>query len=722
MRNDQHEKLKGIVEALVQEKFYTPMKEKEMAHFLGVPKAEKSAFSEILSELVAEGRIGISVHGKYGRKENFTQVGIFHRNPRGFGFVSLEGRERDVFIPEKDTGNAMNEDEVHVLIVRESRKDASAEGKITRILKRHTSQVVGIYRKNREYGFVIPDDPRLTSDIFIPKGKDLRAVTGHKVVCTITGYEKNGSSSEGIITEILGHVSDPGVDILSVVRSHQLPEEFPKEVMQEVAAVPEEPSAEEIERRRAHDYRALPTITIDSEDAKDLDDAISLEYDEEKRQYTLYVHIADVSYYVQEHSLLNEEALHRGTSVYLVDRVIPMLPRALSNGICSLNEGTDRLTMSCRMLFSEKGELLDSEIAESVIRSDKRMSYHAVHAILSGEELMNNESLESYRPYQRLLEQMHALSLLLRQKREKRGGIDFDFPEAKILLDKNGKVRDILPAERQESNQIIEDFMLAANECVAESIFWQHLPFLYRVHEAPDNEKWEKLSLMVSGFGHHLRVRDPENIRPRELQKLLKKIEGRPEEPVLKTMALRSMKQARYETECLGHFGLAAKYYTHFTSPIRRYPDLQIHRILHELLSHELTDAREAHYQKLLPEVAKESSRLERRAEDAERDCNRLKECEYMLSHLHEEFDGIISGMTGYGIYVELPNTIEGMISLRSMKRDHFIFNEAGMEIRGERSGRSFRLGEPVHIRVANVDKLTRTIDFLLCEAPEEAF
>lgn len=716
MQEFQKEKLAGIIEDLVKDKIYQPMKSREMANLMGIPKPERRDFQEVLDRLVTEGKIGLSVRGKYGKKESFTQAGVFHANMRGFGFVTVEGRERDVFIPAEHIHQAMDGDKVRLLILREERDGQSAEGQITQILEHANETVVGIYRKNKNVGFVEPDNQKLLRDIFIPAGKDMRAVNGHKVVVRLTRYGDEQHKPEGIITEILGHVTDPGVDILSIIRGYGLPETFPKDVMENAARVPEEVSREEIERRREHDFRTMRTVTIDGEDAKDLDDAISLAYDEKRQLYTLYVHIADVSHYVLEHSILDQEALNRGTSVYLTDRVVPMLPRALSNGICSLNEGEDRLTLSCVMEIDGSGRVLNHEICESVIRSDKRMSYNGVYALLTGVELKNGEDIETYRPYEELLRNMQQLSRLLRKKREERGGIDFDFTESKILLDEKGHVTDIVPYIRNEAHMMIEDFMLAANETVAEDYFWQQLPFVYRVHEKPELEKLQQLAHMVGAFGHVLRIRDEEQIRPKEIQKLLKEIQGEPEEAVLKTVALRSMKKARYTTDCIGHFGLAAKYYTHFTSPIRRYPDLQIHRIIKEALQGKMSGKRIAHYEKLLPGVTDRSSTLERRAEEAERETDKLKKCQYMLGHLGEEFEGVISGVTNYGIYVELPNTVEGMISLRSMDGDYYIFREDSFELVGERTGKIYRLGDKLRIVVMNVDKLTRTIDFSLAK------
>ncbi len=722
MQDYQKDKLAKLIVDLVKDKIYQPMKAKEMAMLLGIPKPERRDFQEVLDRLVSTGKIGISQKGRYGRTENFTHAGTFIANQRGFGFVSLEGHEDDIFIPADFTGDALDGDRVRIIITRNSDSSHRSEGHVTQILEHANKEIIGIYRKQKNFGFVEPDNQRILKDIFIPQSKDMRAVNGHKVVVKVVNYGDAKHKPEGVITEILGHVNDPGVDILSIVRAYGLPEEFPKEIMKAAESVPDTVPKEALAQRSAHDFRDLITVTIDGEDAKDLDDAISLTYDAASKIYTLYVHIADVSHYVTEHSLIDQEALNRGTSVYLTDRVIPMLPRVLCNGICSLNEDEDRLTLSCIMKIDENGKIIDHEICESVIHSNKRMTYNGVHSVLTGAELTNGEDLETYLPYRDMLFRMYELSKLLRNRRHERGGIDFDFPETRIILDEKGKVTEILPYIRNEAHMLIEDFMLAANETVAEDFFWQQMPFVYRVHERPDPEKFEALGRAIENFGHFIRIRDEESIRPKEVQKLLESIEGKPEEPIVKTMTLRSMKQARYSTECSGHFGLAAKYYCHFTSPIRRYPDLQIHRIIKEDLRGELKGKRLSHYHNLLPGVAERSSTLERRADEAERETDKLKECEWMQHHLDEEFDGIVSGLTNYGIYVQLSNTVEGMVSLRLMDYDYFVFYEDKYELVGERTGRVYRLGDKVRVRAIRADKLTRTIDFQLIRDEEDCY
>ena len=458
------------------------------------------------------------------------------------------------------------------------------------------------------------------------------------------------------------------------------------------------------------DIRDWQTVTIDGEDAKDLDDAITLT--EEDGIYTLGVHIADVTNYVQEHSALDVEAEKRGTSVYLVDRVIPMLPHTLSNGICSLNQGENRLALSCIMKFDDKGKLLDHVIAETVVRVDRRMSYTSVKKILQEQDEKERAEYEELIP---MFERMEKLAAILRKKRMKRGSIDFDFPETKIILDKKGNPVDIRPYERNVATKIIEDFMLAANETVAEDYFWQEIPFVYRTHENPDEEKIQKLSTFINNFGYSMHIAKDE-VHPKELQKLLEQIDGTPEEPLISRLTLRSMKQAKYTVDCTGHFGLAAKYYCHFTSPIRRYPDLQIHRIIKENLRGRMNDTRKAHYEKILPEVALHASKRERLAEEAERETDKLKKVEYMSQHIGETFEGVISGVTRYGMYVELANTIEGMIRVTDLTDDYYNYSEETYELIGEVTNKHYKLGQRLKIRVKDTDTFMRTIDFELAE------
>ena len=703
---------KEMLVQLVHDKTYVPMKLKELAMLLSVPKEQRDELKEVLDILIAEGKIGISKKGKYGKAEEFALAGTFSGHAKGFGFVTIEGREQDVFIPADKTKGAMDGDKVQIVIEGEAR-GKRAEGAVLRILEHVNKTVIGFYQKNKNFGFVLPDNQKLGQDIFIPQGKDMGAVTGHKVIVRITDFGDDRKKPEGVITEILGHVNDPGVDILSIIKAYGLPENFPDEVMVQVAGIPDE--VDEEEKKNRLDLRHLQTVTIDGEDAKDLDDAISISKENDDH-YTLGVHIADVSHYVTENSPLDKEALKRGTSVYLVDRVIPMLPHKLSNGICSLNAGTDRLALSCLMEIDGKGNVIGHRIAETLIQVDRRMTYTAVNAIVTDRD---PDVMEEYKDFVPMFDLMKELADILRERRKKRGSIDFDFPESKIILDEKGRPVDIKPYERNAATKIIEDFMLMANETIAEDYFWQELPFLYRTHDYPDPEKMKRLGTFINNFGYTIRTQNGE-VHPKELQKLLDKIEGTPEEALISRLTLRSMKQAKYTTVCTGHFGLAANYYTHFTSPIRRYPDLQIHRIIKENLRRGLSDRRFAHYDSILPEVAVQCSSMERRADEAERETDKLKKCEYMSKRIGKEYDGVISGVTNWGLYVELPNTVEGLIRVNDLTGDYFVFDEEHMELVGEMTRKSYKLGQKIRVQVADTDKLTRTIDFIPAKWQEE--
>lgn len=735
------EQRKQILTELMDDKAYVPMKAKELAILLNIPKSQRDELTEVLDALVAEGKIGVSKKGKYGKPETFSINGIFFGHPKGFGFVTVDGMEQDIFIPEDRTGAAMHGDRVQIVVESEAVRSGHsksgmgasarrAEGTVIKVLEHANREVVGYYQKNKSFGFVIPDNQKLAKDVFIPQGCDMGAVTGHKVVAKIKDYGDEKHKPEGCITEILGHVNDPGTDILSIVRAYGLPEEFPQAVMDEIQDIEdslEVPGNQEqvlgeygINDLKTHedwtgelagrlDLRGLQTVTIDGEDAKDLDDAVTI-CKTGKGTYILGVHIADVSHYVKEGSPLDKEALKRSTSVYLVDRVIPMLPHKLSNGICSLNAGTDRLALSCIMEVDAQGTVTDHKVAETVIHVDRRMTYTAVNAIVTDRDEAVMAEYEGFVP---MFDCMKELSLILREERRKRGAIDFDFPESKILLDPKGKPLEIKPYVRNAATKIIEDFMLLANETVAEDHYWQSIPFLYRSHDNPDPEKMKQLGTFINNFGYFIKMQHGE-IHPKELQKLLDKIEGTPEEALLSRLTLRSMKQAKYTTLCSGHFGLATRYYTHFTSPIRRYPDLQIHRIIKENLKGGLGDKRTGHYERILPEVAVQTSALERRADEAERETDKLKKCEYMSQFIGQEFDGVISGVTSWGLYVELPNTVEGLVRMSDLSDDYYIFDEQHYELTGEMTKKTYKLGQPVRVTVSGTDRLLRTVDFVL--------
>ena len=717
---DIRDKRKKVICDLVSDKVYTPMKEKDLAMLLQVAKEDREEFKDILQELLTEGKLMLTSGGKYQKSNGRVLTGVFVSNSKGFGFVEIEDGEEDLFIPEKYTNGAFHLDTVQVSLLPAT-QGKRKEAQVIRIIARGMTQVVGTYERTKDnYGFVVPDNSKLPQDIFVPKEHSKGAVSGHKVVVEITDYGTNRRSPEGKVVEILGHLNDPGVDILSIVRGFDLPMEFPEKIMNQAEKTSQEVSEADMAGRR--DLRDVVMVTIDGEDSKDLDDAVSVDFDGER--YHLGVHIADVANYVQENSALDREARKRGTSVYLVDRVIPMLPHALSNGICSLNEGVDRLSLSCLMTVDMKGEITDYEICESVIRVDKRMTYTAVQALLEDGSLVEKD--ETYKQYWNLLpmfRQMKELASILREKRKKRGSIDFDFPECKILLDKEGHPTEIKAYERNTATDIIEDFMLAANETVAQHFYWLELPFVYRIHDLPDQERIQKLSSFINNFGYYMKSVGRKNskvsseeVHPKEIQKLLANIAGTPEEAIISRLALRSMKQAKYSTECTGHFGLACSYYCHFTSPIRRYPDLQIHRIIKDHLRGWLKEERTAHYRSVLPEVAKHSSETERRADEAERETDKLKKVEYMEARIGECFEGVVSGVTGWGIYVELSNTVEGLIHVSKLPGDYYYYNENTYEMVGEATGRTFKLGMPVRVRVDDCDRFNRTIDFSLQE------
>lgn len=699
------EQRKAMLVSLMNEEAYVPMKLKELAILLNVPKEQREELKQVLNLLLAEGKISVSKKGKFGKAEAFALVGVFSGNARGFGFVAIEGQEEDVFIPADRTGGALHGDRVQIVIDSEGR-GGRPEGTVVRILEHANETLVGIYEKGKGYGFVIPDNQRISKDIFIPQGCSQGAVSGHKVMVKIRDFgEKKGKKPEGVITEILGHIHDPGVDILSIVRAYNLPEDFPGAVKNQLKQVPDEVKKDSWAGRK--DLRDLPTVTIDGEEAKDLDDAISIERAGDG--YRLGVHIADVSHYVQEHTPLDEEAFKRGTSVYLVDRVIPMLPHKLSNGICSLNEGEDRLALSCLMEIDSQGNVTGHEIAETVIRSDRRMTYTAVNAIVTDHD---PQVTAEYAEFAEMFLLMKELADILRKKRHARGSIDFDFPESKIVLDEKGKPLEIRAYERNAATRIIEDFMLLANETVAEDYFWQELPFLYRTHDKPDEDRMKRLGTFINNFGYVLRMPGGQ-VYPKEIQKLLDKVEGTPEELLISRLTLRSMKQAKYTTENTGHFGLAARYYTHFTSPIRRYPDLQIHRIIKESLHGGLTGKRISHYEKILPQVAVQTSALERRADEAERETDKLKKVQYMERFIGQEFEGVISGVTSWGFYVELPNTVEGLVHISELRDDYYVFLEERYELSGEMTGKTYKLGQTIRVQLTGCDRFSKTIDFI---------
>ncbi|MBR2950213.1 MAG: ribonuclease R [Lachnospiraceae bacterium] len=717
---------KKKIEQLINDPRYVPMKEKELAILMQVKPEDREELKRVLNALLAEGKVSLTKRGRYVKPEEKTLTGTFTAHAKGFGFVTVDGMEEDFFIPENRVHDAFHGDTVKIAVLS-GRHGQREEAEIVEIVARGMTQIVGTFDPAKNFGFVVPDNPKIPCDIFVPKERSKGAVEGSKVVVEITDYGRENRNLEGKVVEILGHINDPGVDILSIIRSFDLPEGFSEKVLNQAERVVHDVTEADCAGRK--DLRDVVMVTIDGEDAKDLDDAVSVSFD--KELYHLGVHIADVTNYVQENSALDWEAKQRGTSVYLTDRVIPMLPHTLSNGICSLNAGVDRLALSCLMDIDKNGNVVNYEIAESVIRVDRRMSYTAVRAILEDHDEALCQEYEDLVP---MFELMGELSALLRAKRKERGAVDFDFPESKITLDREGNPLSIAPYERNTATKLIEDFMLAANETVAQHFYWLELPFVYRTHDDPDPEKMEKLGLFLHNFGYHLKMgRGSSNmsstranrssakagyeIHPKQLQKLLEQVDGTPEENMIARLTLRSMKRAAYTTECSGHFGLAAPYYCHFTSPIRRYPDLQIHRIIKEFLRGRMNGDRMEHYRAILPEVAKHSSLMERRADDAERETDKLKKVQYMEQHVGEIFEGVISGVTNWGFFVELPNTVEGLVHVNNLKGDYFYFDENKYELVGQMTSRSYKLGQKVTVKVDFADRFAKTIDFVL---PEE--
>ncbi len=701
---------KKLILDIINSKEYRPMRAKDIAMLLQLPKGKRHELFEVLDYLEAEGKI-YNRRGKYEKmrpKEKKPAdaliTGTFLANPKGFGFVESEVME-DIYISGEDTMGAFHLDQVEVRLTEEKKK-GRREGKIVRILSHGITQVVGLYEASGNFGFVIPDNTKIRQDIFIPKEFRGEAADGDKVVVRLTSYGGKRKSPEGRIQEVLGAAQSAGVDVLSVARASDLPMEFPEKVIHQAERVPDHVLEGDFQGRM--DLRDWTVVTIDGEDAKDLDDGISLT--REGDIYHLGVHIADVSNYVQGGSALDREALKRGTSVYLVDRVIPMLPERLSNGICSLNQGEDRLALSCLMAIDRQGRVVHHQIAETVIRVNRRMTYTAVKKILEGDP----ETARAYQELVPLFYEMRELSELLRRNRTRRGSIDFDFPESKVILDEEGHPVEIRAYESNVATRIIEDFMLLANETVAKEYCDRQIPFLYRTHENPDSDKMENVLSFIRSQGIAVH-KTHQDITPAQVQEILTEVEGKPSEPLISRLLLRSMKQARYTTGCSGHFGLAARHYCHFTSPIRRYPDLQIHRIIKDTIRGRMNQEKREHYAHILEDVATWTSQTERRAEEVERETVKLKKAEYMAGLVGQTFDGVISGVTGWGLYVELPNTVEGLVHVNSMK-DYYRFDEENYQLVGEHNDVIFHLGDPVRVQVAGADIQTRSVDFLLEE------
>lgn len=691
-----------------------PLSVEEIEERLEIEGAEE--FTELvkaLNELEESGDLVRTRKNRYGLPEKMNLVlGRMQMHSKGFAFlIPEEDGQDDIFINPSDLNSAMNGDKVLVRREKPSFAGERAEGVVLRILERAVAEVVGTYEASHNFGFVIADDKRIPHDIFIPKSKANGAMDGHKVIARITKYPEEWRSAEAEIIKILGHKNDPGVDILSIIYKHGMTIDFPEEVLQQAAETPDEISPEELEGRV--DRRDEQIVTIDGADAKDLDDAVTVKQ-LDNGNYRLGVYISDVSYYVEKDSPIDIEAYARGTSVYLVDRVIPMIPHRLSNGICSLNPNADRLTIGCEMEINPHGEVVNHEVFPSVIRSKERMTYSDVNKILVDKD---EELREKYAELVPMFEQMEKLAAILRKKRKDRGAIDFDFKEAQVLVDEDGKATDVVIRERSVAERLIEEFMLAANETIAEHFHWMDVPFIHRIHEEPDEGKLESFFEFLASLG--IAVKGTANeVHPRALQKVLEQIKDEPEEMIVSKLMLRSMKQAKYAPQSVGHFGLATQFYTHFTAPIRRYPDLIVHRLIRTYLFNQDMDKNTLSYwRENLPDIAKHTSEMERRAVDAERETDDLKKAEFMLDKIGEEFDGIISSVTNFGMFVELENTVEGLIHVSYLVDDYYHYDDRSHALIGEHTATIYRVGDEVKVRVVQVNMEERAIDFELVEA-----
>ncbi len=692
---------------LMKDDEYRPMKAKEIAMIMRVPKKEYNDFLEVLGKLELEFKIEKNRKNRYKITEKTYYDGIYRKNQKGFGFVRLEGQEDEIYISKENSLNALNGDRVLIEILEEKNKVKNAEGRVAKILKHEKDTIVGIFQNNKTFGFVIPDDKSFGTDIYISKNNFGKARNNHKVLVKITKYPQKGKNAEGKIIEVLGNVNEAGVDMLSLIKEHSLPSTFPDEVVQEAKKCGNQVDKKDIPNRI--DLRGEIIFTIDGADAKDLDDAVKVSK-LENGNYRLDVHIADVSYYVKENSLLDQEALIRGTSIYMLGRVIPMLPRELSNGICSLNAGEDRFTLSCSMEINEKGNVVSSEVYKAIINVTERMTYEDVQKIIDASD---KEVMKRYEPYIQDFKLMEELALILKKKRMEQGYLNLDIPESKIDLDIDGRVTNISKYETSFANEIIEQFMLSANETIAEKFFWLDAPFIYRVHEEPDIEKIQELNKFLFNFGMKIKA-NKDNIYPKEFSKILEEIKGKEEEKVVSNLVLRTLKVAKYEAENKGHFGIASKYYCHFTSPIRRYPDLFIHRIISKYLeeNYDVSQKWVETYKQEAIDRAKQSSEREKIATQVEREAEDIKKAEYMESRIGEEYEGIVSSITSFGMFVELENTVEGLIRFENLGDEYFIYDEDRKRLIGERTNTTYKIGDKVKIRVISANKLLRQIDF----------
>lgn len=686
---------------------YVPMKAKEIAMLMRVPKNEYHEFLSTIGKLELEMKIQKNRKNRYRVSEKTYYEGYFRKNARGYGFVRIEGQEDEIFIAKENSLNALNGDHVLIEITEEKNKIKSAEGKVVRILKREKDTLVGTFQNSKIFGFVVPDDKNFGTDIFISKKNFGKAKNNQKVLVKITKYPQNGKKAEGKIVEVLGNMNDAGVDMLSIIKEYKLPAKFSEQVKEEAIKCGNEINRSEISKRV--DLRDKKIFTIDGEDAKDLDDAVRVEK-LKNGNYKLEVHIADVSYYVKENSLLDQEALIRGTSIYMLGNVIPMLPKELSNGICSLNAGEDRFTLSCVMEIDTKGNVVSSEIYKGVICVTERMSYTDVQKIL---DKSDEAVLEKYSKYIQDFEIMEELAKILKARRTENGYLNLDIPESKIELDIEGKAVKIGKYETTFANEIIEQFMLTANEAVAEKFYWLDAPFIYRVHEEPDIDKVNELNKFLYNFGLKIKA-NKDNVYPKEFAKVLEEIKGKEEERVISTLILRTLKLAKYEPENKGHFGIASKYYCHFTSPIRRYPDLFIHRVISKYLENNyiLDDEDIIKLKKQSEDRSKQSSEREKVATEVERDAEKMKKAEYMEDKIGEKYEGIISSITPFGMFVELDNTVEGLVRFENMGDEYFIYNEERKVLIGEKTNKTYKIGDKVDIRVIRASKQLREIDF----------
>lgn len=688
-----------------------PLSVNELEDIFGMNQVDEfKQLVKTLNELEYTGQLVRTRKDRFGLPEKMNLIrGKIEMNKKGFAFlIPDDENEQDIYIHSSDLLSAMNNDIVIVRIEKKGARENRPEGVVIRVLERANTQVVGTFEDNHEFGFVIPDDKRIPSDIFIPKNKTKGAVTGHKVIVDISKYPEGRKSAEGEVVQILGHKNDPGIDIISIIYKNGIKMDFPDSVLEQAAETPETIQDEDLKGRR--DLRDEVIVTIDGADAKDLDDAVRVEQ-LENGNYLLGVYIADVTHYVKENSPIDKEAHERGTSVYLVDRVIPMIPHRLSNGICSLNRGLDRLTLGCEMEVNRNGQVVSHEIFQAVIRTTERMTYKDVNKVLAEKD---EETRQKFEPLVPNFERMEELASILRHKRMKRGAIDFDFKEAQVLVDEEGKAVDVVLRERSTGERLIEEFMLCANETVAEHFHWLDVPFIHRIHESPDEAKLEHFFEFLAGLGYVVKG-TANDIHPLELQKVLERVKGEKEEMVISKLMLRSMKQAKYDPNSIGHFGLSTEFYTHFTSPIRRYPDLMVHRLIRTYLLHgDLSDKTLKKWKKLLPDIAKHTSEMERAAVDTEREVDDLKKAEYMSDKIDEEFTGIISSVTSFGLFVELENTVEGLVHVSYMTDDYYHYSDRHHALIGEMTGKVYRIGEEVNVKVMNVNMDEHVVDFVL--------